>query len=92
MGEQMVAMVTEEGTLRGMKCQCTKKVRKPLASVKRMVEANHAVVFAPEELGGRFILNLDTGEMNRIHEVEGNYMLDVWVPPADTVEGFGRQP
>ena len=77
MGEQLVAMVTEEGTLRGMKFQCTKKVRKPLASVKRMVEANHAVVFAPENLGGSFILNIETGEMNSLHESEGNYMLDV---------------
>ena len=92
MGEQVVAMVTEEGTLRGMKFQCTQKVKKPLASVKRMLEANHAVVFAPDELGGSFILNLVTGEMNKMHEADGNYMLDVWIPPASSVEGFGRHP
>jgi hypothetical protein len=91
-GEQLVAMVTNEGTLRGMKFQATKKVKKPLASVKRMVEANHAVIFAPEEIGGCFILNLETGEMNKLRESEGNYMLDVWVPPANAMEGFGRQP
>ena len=65
LGEQSIAMVTDEGTLRGMKFQATKKIRKPLASVKKIVEANHAVVFAPEVLGGSFILNLDTGETNQ---------------------------
>ena len=36
-GEQVVAMVTSEGTLRGMKFQAAKKITKPLASVKRIV-------------------------------------------------------
>ena len=92
LGEQSIAMVTDEGTLRGMKFQATKKIKKPLASVKRIVEANHAVVFAPDALGGSFILNLDTGETNQMREADGNYMLDVWIPPADEFEGFGRQP
>ena len=33
-GEQMVTMVTGEGALRGMKFQASKKIKKPLASVK----------------------------------------------------------
>ena len=85
-------MVTDEGTLKGMKFQATKKIMTPLASVKRIVEANHAVVFAPDALGGSFILNLDTGGTNQMREADWNYMLDVWVPPASKVEGFGRQP
>ena len=92
LGEQTIAMVTDEGTLRGMKFQATKKVKKPLASVKKIVEANHAVVFAPDALGGSFILNLDTGEVNQMREADGNYMLDVWVPPANELQGFGGQP
>ena len=88
----MVAMVTSEGTLRGMKIQAAKKITKPLASVKRIVEANHAVVFAPEAIGGCFILNLDTGETNQMREHDGNYLLDVWNPPADQMAGFGGQP
>ena len=46
-GEQQVALLTNEGRLRGMTSQATEKVRKPLAAVKRIVEAGHAVVFAP---------------------------------------------
>ena len=57
-----------------------------------MLEANHAVVFAPESIGGSFILNLDTSESNQMREQEGNFGLDVWIPPAESVEGFGRQP
>ena len=92
LGEQTVAMVTEEGSLRGMTFQATKKVKKPLASVKRMVEARHAVIFAPDDVGGCFILNLESGETNQLREADGNYMLDVWVPPAESMKGFGRQP
>ena len=42
-----------------------------------MLEANHAVVLAPDELGGSFILNFVTGEMNKMHEADGNYLLRV---------------
>ena len=56
-----------------------------------MVEAGHAVIFAPEEFGGAFVLNLTTMEENTLREDDGNYMLDVWVPPAHAV-GFGRHP
>ena len=75
-----------------MKFQATNKVKKPLASVKKIVEANHAVVFALDALGGSFILNLDTGEVNQTREADGNYMLDVWVPPANELQGFGGPP
>ena len=90
-GEQQIALLTNEGTLRGMTFQATERVRKPLAAVKRIVEAGHAVVFAPEELGGSFILNLESGEENGLREDDGNYMLDVWVPPASAL-GFPRHP
>ena len=84
-------MVTKEGSLRGMRFQATEKVRKPLAAVKRIVEAGHAVIFAPEDMGGSFILNLSSGEENSLREDDGNYMLDVWIPPADAA-GFARHP
>ena len=90
-GSQQVALVTNEGTLRGMTFQATERVRKPLAAVKRIVEAGHAVVFAPEDFGGAFILNLETGEENGLREDDGNYMLDVWIPPAAEM-GFTRLP
>ena len=74
-----------------MRFQATSKIKKPLASVKRIVEAGHAVVFAPPELGGSFILNLTTGEENVMREDDGNYMLDVWIPPPEAA-GFMRRP
>ena len=74
-----------------MTFQATENVRKPLAAVKRIVEAGHAVVFAPQEFGGAFILNVETGEETRLREDDGNYMLDVWIPPAEAV-GFHGHP
>ena len=90
-GEQDVCMITREGSLRGMKFQACASVKKPLASVKKVVEAGHAVVFAPEELGGSFILNLTSYEENALREYDGNYLLDVWIPPASSV-GFAGHP
>ena len=51
-GEQAIAVVTREGSLRGMTFQATSTVRKPLAAVKKIVDAGHAVVFAPAAMGG----------------------------------------
>ena len=90
-GRQDIALMTREGSLRGMCFQATEKVKKPLAAVKRIVEAGHAVIFAPESLGGSFILNLETFEENGLREDDGNYLLDVWVPPPEAV-GFARHP
>jgi len=65
-------------------------VSKPLASVKKICQAGHAVVFDDE---GSFIINKTTGEMNWMREDDGNYMLDAWVPPPESSnEGFIRQP
>jgi len=65
-------------------------VSKPLASVKRIYSAGHTVVFDDE---GSFILNKLTGELNMLREENGNYMLDVYVPPAKSMSpGFVRQP
>ena len=50
-GEQQIPVVTQAGRLRGLKMRAA-EVTKPLASVKRMVDAKHAVVFAPQEMGG----------------------------------------
>ena len=57
------------------------EVARPLASVKRICEARHIVVFDED---GSFIYNKDTHEVNHLWEEGGNYMLDVWVPPSDT--------
>ena len=74
-----------------MMFQATERVKKPLASVKRIVEAGHAVVFAPPEFGGSFILNMATLDESALREDDGNYILDAWVPPPESV-GFTGHP
>ena len=45
---------------------------------------------------GSYIEHKVTGEINWLREEDGNYMLDVWVIPRETIErgkpGFARQP
>ena len=88
-GEQRIPVVTPSGQLKGMTFQAC-DVTKPLASVKRLMDAGHAVVFAPDELGGSFILNLASGEDEPLVEEDGNYHMDVWVPPPSALP-FVRQ-
>ena len=80
-GEQTLLMVTPSGKLRAMTFQAC-DVTKPLASVQRMVDAGQVVVFAPESMGGSYILNVETGEKEPMREEEGNFIMDVWVPPS----------
>ena len=89
-GEQRIPIVTPSGLLKAMTFQAC-DATKPLASVKRMMDAGHAVVFAPDELGGSFILNLHSGEDEPLVEEDGNYYMDVWVPPPSALP-FVRQP
>jgi hypothetical protein len=86
LGEITIPMVTMEGSRRKMKMQAA-EVSKPLASVKRICEAGHTVVFDEE---GSFMYNKTTGEINYFREESGNYMLDVWVPPNSAAD-FHRQ-
>ena len=91
-GEQKLPVMTPNGRMKGMTFQAC-DVTKPLASVKRMVDAGHAVIFSPEEYGGSFVLNLTSGEEEPLVESEGNYHLEVWVPPPEALRaGFGGQP
>ena len=89
LGEQRIPMWTANGRPCAMTFQAC-DVMKPLASVKRMVEAGNAVVFAPDEWGGSFVVNCDTLEEEQLREEDGNYVLDVWVPPPDSAPGFTR--
>ena len=62
-------------------------VSRPLASVKRICEAGHAVVFDEE---GSHMYNKRTHEVNFFREDGCNYMFDVWIPPNDG-QDFCRQ-
>ena len=89
MGEMTMPMYTREGSFRSMRVQAA-QVTKPLASVMRIVQAGHVVVFDAE---GSYIMNKVSGEINMLREEDGNYMLDIWVPPVtDDASGFPRQP
>ena len=89
-GELKVMMVTREQTTRGMTFQAA-GVAKPLGSVKRMLQTGHRVVF---DEGGSYIENKRTGEINWMREEDGNFMLDVYIPPLAVARaaGFHGQP
>ena len=87
LGEVMLPMLTKENTKRLMKMQAA-EVSRPLASVKRICEAGHIVVFDED---GSFIYSKGSGEINQLREEAGNYMFDVWVPPKAAVATFRRQ-
>ena len=89
-GELTIPMFTRESTTRAMKFQAA-GVAKPLGSVKRMIMAHHRVVFDED---GSYIENKITGEVNALREEDGNFMLDVWVPPPGAISNaiFPRQP
>ena len=63
----------------------------PEAFVKALTDAGWLSAMIPEEFGGSFILNLESAEENGLREDDGNYMLDVWIPPASAL-GVGRHP
>ena len=87
LGEVLLPMLTKENTKRSMKMQAA-EVSRPLASVKRICEAGHVVVFDED---GSFIFSKMTGDMNQPREESGNYMFDVWVPPKNAATTFRRQ-
>ena len=63
------------------------EVSRPLASVKRICETGHVLVFDED---GSFIFNKMTGEINQLREESGNYMSDVWIPPKRTTTSFSQ--
>ena len=78
LGEQRLPLMTDEGTLRGMKFQAAPAAR-PLGSVKRMCEAGHQVVFDSD---GSYVMNRRTGDINWMRGEIWNFLPDLWVMPA----------
>ena len=58
-------------------------VAKPVGFVQRICAAGRKVVFDSE---GSYIVNKQTGELNWLRKDNGNFMLDVWVPPPAAVD------
>ena len=70
----------KEPTPKDLKVQICDVVR-PLMAVKKMCQAGHRVVFDDE---GSYAENKETGEIIEVEEIEGEYVMDVWVKD----EGF----
>ena len=63
-------------------------VSRPLMSVHQICQKGNAVVFG--ESGG-YILNLSDGTQTPFGVEDNVYVLDLYLPPATTNEGFRRQ-
>ena len=79
-GEKIVSMLTQEGQWRNLKFQVC-DVTRPLASVSKIVEAGHTVVFAPEWKGGSHMTNIHTRERTWLTQGDGVFVLDAMVAP-----------
>ena len=87
MGQRFMAVVTEEGTLRGMEQQVA-DVTKPLEAVRANLRAGHAVIFDDDGSGngtGSFVLNKTTGEINMIRDDGHDYIMRRWIVPPNMV-------
>ena len=55
-------------------------VSKGLLSVEKMNENGHAEIFDGDM---SFVVNKATGEVNHLRRQDGNFTLDLWIPPPD---------
>ena len=79
LGDLRLPMYLREGQVKGMVMKAA-PVAKPLGSVKRICAAGHRVVF---DESGSYIMHKGTGDVTWLREEDGNYILDVWIPPPD---------
>jgi hypothetical protein len=82
LGEKVMAVWTQEGTVRAYRSQCA-DVTKPLQAVRALVASDHSVVF---DKGGSFVFNKVSGEINTITDDGINYLMRQWVIPPDQIE------
>ena len=90
LGQKMIAVCTQEGTVRGYTSQCA-NVSKPLQAVRSLVKSRHAVCFGLGDGDDHLIINKDTGEINRMRDDGINYYQDLLVIPPEQVENFCRE-
>ena len=79
-GQKRVSFRTKEGTTSSIVFQAT-GVRKPLASVSRIVERGNRVVFDPS---GSYIENAQTGARHTIEKESGTFVMNVDISPGFT--------
>ncbi len=86
LGQKHMAVMTEEGTLRGYTSQCA-DVSKALQAVRSMVGSRHPVCFGLGPAGeDHLIINRESGEINRMIDDGINYLQKLFVVPPDQVE------
>ncbi len=85
LGQKRMAVLTEEGTLRGYSSQCA-DVSKALQSVRSAVASKHAVCFGLGPEGNdHLIINRESGEINRMIDDGTNYLQKLLVIPPDQI-------
>ena len=90
-GQKLFVVVTEEGTVRGMKPQVA-DVSKALQSVRALVRTGHLVVFGDGADGTEhYILNRESGEVNAVRDDGFNYLLRLYVVPPSAQQPFAGQ-
>ena len=91
LGEKNLAVITQEGTLRGYSTQVA-DVSKPLQSVRHLHKSGHVVVFdGPDS----FMVNKYSGEVNEIGDDGVNYLMQMLIVPQAEISAvqqhFTRQ-
>ena len=80
---------TEEETVRGITAQIA-DVTDPLQSVRHLNVSGHGVWLFGDE---SFMVNMITGESNKIHDNGKAFVTKVWIIPPDELgdaAGFGQ--
>ena len=86
-GEVTLPIITRERSFKGLTFQAA-GVAKPLLSAEKLNQAGKLVVFDGDN---SCIIDKATGEVNMLRREEGNFMLDVWVPPLTVSQQLGFQ-
>ena len=83
LGEKLFAVVTEEGTVRGMRSRVA-EISKVLQFVRALVRTGHVVVFGDGESGTEhYIMNRATDECNAVRDVGVKYLMMLYVDPPN---------
>ena len=84
-GEKHMAVITQEGTIRGYGSQCSEVgVGKALQSVRSLGKSGHSVLFHVGPNGDKHIIvNRTTGEINEIQDDGLNYVQKLAIVPPE---------
>ena len=88
LGQRIMAVMTEEGSVRGM-VQQVADVTKDLEAIRAVLKTGHAVIFNDDGTGnghGSFMVHKQTGEINVIHDNGLDYIMRRWIIPKQDVD------